>query len=76
MIRFRHILKEEIIEYPVNDRAIRIVDIPPGYTHSIENIGAGDMITLFWANEIFDPQRPDTYFVRVKGASDQLKAGT
>ena len=67
IIRFRHILKGEIIEYPVSDRAIRVVDIPPGYTHSIENVGSGDMITLFWANEIFDPQRPDTYFVQVKG---------
>lgn len=75
IIRFRHILKEEIIEYPVNDRAIRIVDIPPGYTHSIENVGAGDMITLFWANEIFDPQRPDTYFIKVKERDgDKVKA--
>ena len=65
IIRFRHILNGEIIEYPVNDRTIRIVDIPPGYTHSIENIGTTDMMTLFWANEIFDPQRPDTYFVKV-----------
>jgi UDP-2-acetamido-2,6-beta-L-arabino-hexul-4-ose reductase len=75
IIRFRHILKEEIIEYPVNDRAIRIVDIPPGYTHSIENVGAGDMITLFWANEIFELQRPDTYFVEVK-EGDRYKTGS
>lgn len=77
IIRFRHILKEEIIEYAVNDRAIRIVDIPPGYTYSIENAGADDMITLFWANEIFDPQQPDTYFVKVKdGDSGTPKAGS
>lgn len=66
IIRFRHVLGEQIVEYPVNDREIRIVDIVPGYTHSIENVGEGDMITLFWANEIFDPQRPDTFFVKVK----------
>lgn len=60
VIRFRHVLGEEIIEYPVNDRQIQIVDIPPGYTHSIENVGRDDMITLFWASEIFDPQKPDT----------------
>ncbi|HEV2209602.1 MAG TPA: NAD-dependent epimerase/dehydratase family protein [Verrucomicrobiae bacterium] len=66
LIRFRHILGSEIVEYAVSDREIRIVDIPPGYTHSIENTGSGDMLTLFWANEIFDPQRPDTYFVKVK----------
>jgi len=66
IIRFRHLLGGGIIEYPVNDREIRVVDIPPGYTHSIENTGQGDMITLFWANEIFDPARPDTFFEKVK----------
>ncbi len=65
VIRFRHVLGDELLEYPVNDRAIQVVDIPPGYTHSIENTGATDMITLFWANEIFDPQRPETYFEKV-----------
>jgi UDP-2-acetamido-2,6-beta-L-arabino-hexul-4-ose reductase len=65
-IRFRHVLSKEVIEYPVNEREIRVVDIPPGYAHSLENTGAGDMLTLFWANEIFDPQRPDTYSERVK----------
>lgn len=65
LIRFRHILGGEVIEYPVSDRAIRIVDIPPGYTHSIENTGSTDLLTLFWANEIFDPQHPDTCFEEV-----------
>ena len=61
VIRFRHVLDQQVVEYPVTDREIRIVDIPPGYTQSIENTGVADMITLFWANEIFNPQRPDTY---------------
>jgi UDP-2-acetamido-2,6-beta-L-arabino-hexul-4-ose reductase len=65
VIRFRHVLGDRIVEYPVNDREICVVDIPPGYTHSIENTGSADMITLFWANEIFDPQRPDTCFEKV-----------
>jgi UDP-2-acetamido-2,6-beta-L-arabino-hexul-4-ose reductase len=65
VIRFRPVLGTEIIEYPVSDQQIKIVDIPPGYTHSIENTGSTDMLTLFWANEIFDPQRPDTYFLKV-----------
>ncbi|HEY9174941.1 MAG TPA: NAD-dependent epimerase/dehydratase family protein [Verrucomicrobiae bacterium] len=74
VIRFRHVLGDEVVEYPVNDRAIQVVDIPPGYTHSIENTGAADMITLFWANEIFDPQRPETYFEKVgegRGKSEE-----
>lgn len=61
IIRFRHILKAEIIEYPVSGREFRVVDIPPGYTHSIENIGQSDLIVLFWSNEIFDPLIPDTF---------------
>lgn len=65
VIRFRHVVTQELVEYPVSDRNIQIVDIPPGYTHSIENTGDTEMITLFWANEIFDPQRADTYFEEV-----------
>ena len=65
VIRFRNVLGSEVIDYRVDDRAIRVVDIPPGYTHSIENTGEEEMITLFWANEIFDPARPDTYWVPV-----------
>jgi UDP-2-acetamido-2,6-beta-L-arabino-hexul-4-ose reductase len=55
----------EVIEYPVSGKEIRVVDIPPGYTHSIENVGDDEMIVLFWANEIFDADRPDTYFEKV-----------
>jgi UDP-2-acetamido-2,6-beta-L-arabino-hexul-4-ose reductase len=65
VIRLRHVLAEEIIEYPVDDLNIQVVDIPPGLTHSIENTGDTEMITLFWANEIFTPSRPDTFFVPV-----------
>jgi len=67
IIRFRHILGKEVIEYPVSGEDFRVVDIPPGYTHSIENVGDGTLVTLFWAGEVFDPERPDTYFERVQG---------
>lgn len=65
VIRFRRIDSEEILKYPVDDQAIQVVDIPPGYTHSIENTGEGEMICLFWANEIFAPKKADTYFAPV-----------
>lgn len=61
LIRFRDLATDQICEYPVSDREIKVVDIPPGYTHSITNVGASEMIVLFWASEIFDPQQPDTY---------------
>ena len=65
IIRMRQIESSEVVEYRVRGEAFQVIDIPPGYTHSIENIGAGDMVTLFWASEIFDPDRPDTYFLPV-----------
>jgi UDP-2-acetamido-2,6-beta-L-arabino-hexul-4-ose reductase len=65
VIRFRHILGDEVIEYLVSGSEFRIVDIPPGYTHSIENVGQTDMIVLFWANEIFNPGNPDTFGLAV-----------
>jgi UDP-2-acetamido-2,6-beta-L-arabino-hexul-4-ose reductase len=71
IIRFRKIIPEgrdqraEIIEYRVRGEEFRVVDIPPGYTHSIENVGTGEMVTLFWANQVFDPEQPDTYFEEV-----------
>jgi UDP-2-acetamido-2,6-beta-L-arabino-hexul-4-ose reductase len=66
IIRFRHILENEIIEYPVSGHEFRVVDIPPGYTHSIENVGETDLFVLFWANEVFDPQQPDAIYESVK----------
>lgn len=65
VIRFRHILSKEVIEYPVSGEKIEVVDIPPGYTHHIENIGDDKMIVLFWANQIFNPDKPDTYIYPV-----------
>jgi len=57
--------KSEVIEYRVSGEDYRVVDISPGYTHSIENVGEGELVTLFWANQIFDPEKPDTYFEEV-----------
>jgi UDP-2-acetamido-2,6-beta-L-arabino-hexul-4-ose reductase len=65
VVRFRHIEGGEMIEYPVQGTEFKVVDIPPGYTHSIENVGDGELITLFWASEIFDPSRPDTVYEEV-----------
>jgi len=65
IIRFRKINSSEILEYPVDDTTISVVDIPPGYTHSIENNGDVEMICLFWANQVFDPEVPDTYWEKV-----------
>ncbi len=65
LIRFRKIDSDEIIEYRVSGEKIEVVDIPTGYTHSIVNVGETDLITVMWANECFDPDHPDTYYLEV-----------
>lgn len=65
VIRFRQPNSEEVIEYFVSSDKLEVVDIPTGYTHNIENLGEVDMVTLMWVNEIFDSNRPDTYFLPV-----------
>ncbi|MBV5341173.1 MAG: NAD-dependent epimerase/dehydratase family protein [Deltaproteobacteria bacterium] len=65
VIRFRQIDGAEVIEHRVSGRDFRVVDIPPGYTHHITNIGNGELVTLFWASEIFNPDKPDTIFLKV-----------
>ncbi len=64
-IRLRHVQSKEIIDFIVSDEKLEVIDIPPGYTHSIENIGTSELITLFWASEIFDPNASDTYYEEV-----------
>jgi UDP-2-acetamido-2,6-beta-L-arabino-hexul-4-ose reductase len=65
IVRFRHIEDETVLSYPVRGDDFRVIDIPPGYTHSIENIGEGELVTLFWASEIFNPDKPDTIYEEV-----------
>ena len=53
-------------EYVVSGSDLRVVEMIPGYTHSITNLsGTDDLVTVMWANEAFDPENPDTYFEEV-----------
>lgn len=65
IIRFRQIFSDEVIEYRVSGEKLQVVDIPCGYTHNIENVGDGEMVTVMWANEAFDPEHPDTFAMQV-----------
>ena len=66
VIRFRKIGSDDIIDYFVSGEKLEVVDIPTGYTHNIENLGENDMVTIMWASEAFDPDRPNTLFLEVK----------
>jgi UDP-2-acetamido-2,6-beta-L-arabino-hexul-4-ose reductase len=65
VIRFRKIGEEKVYEYFVSGDKLEVVDIPVGYTHNIENLGDTPMVTIMWACEPFDKERPDTYFIEV-----------
>lgn len=64
-VSLRRIDGSERLDFDVDGENVQIIDIPPGYTHSIVNTGDEDCVTIFWANEIFDQSRPDTYFREV-----------
>lgn len=64
-ISFRQIFSDEVYTYDVDETNIQIVTIPPGYTHKIENVGDTEMVLFLWCNEIFDKDKPDTYFMEV-----------
>jgi len=65
IIELRDILSKDKITYKVSDKKMEIVEMIPGYTHNIRNISNDEMILLIWANEIYDPKNPDTYFLEV-----------
>lgn len=65
LIRFRKIDSQEIIDYYVSGDKMEVVDIPTGYTHNIINVGDTDLVTFMWSNEVFNPDKPDTYFLEV-----------
>ena len=65
VIRMRAVDGNVIEEYPVSGSDYCVIDIPPGFTHSITNVGSGELVTLFWSSEIFDPNRTDTHYLPV-----------
>jgi UDP-2-acetamido-2,6-beta-L-arabino-hexul-4-ose reductase len=66
LIRFRRVDGDSrVLEYPIKGTEFKVIDIPPDFTHSIENTGCVDLVVLFWASEIFNPDMPDTLPLKV-----------
>lgn len=67
LIQQRKYGTDEVIEFEVSGENIEAVHMLPGYTHNIINLSETEnLVTVMWANEIFDPDRPDTFFELVK----------
>ncbi len=65
VIRLRRIGSEKVVEYNILADKPRFVEIPIFHTHSIENVGSNELYTLFWSNELLDPDNSDTYYEEV-----------
>ena len=61
VIRLRRMLTDEVIDFEVNGDEPSVVDMPTMWAHSIKNVGTEELVTLFWAHELFNPEAPDTY---------------
>ena len=67
LIQERKIGTDEVIEFEVSGERIQAVHMLPGYTHNIINLSETEnLVTVMWANEMFDPNRPDTFFEAVR----------
>jgi UDP-2-acetamido-2,6-beta-L-arabino-hexul-4-ose reductase len=67
LIQLRCVGSDEVLNFYVSGDKIEAVHMLPGYTHNIINLSdTEDLVTLMWANESFDPDRPDTYFEPVE----------
>ena len=60
LIRLRKLFTSEVVEFPVTGEHPGIVDMPTFWAHSITNVGSEPLVTLFFADELFDPANPDT----------------
>jgi len=65
LIQMRRVGTEVVHEYHVSGTKPAYVDMPIYYTHNIKNIGNEELLTIFWINEFFDPNDPDTYYEEV-----------
>ena len=66
LIKLRKIGSDEVFEFEVSGDKIEAIHMLPGYTHNIINLSdTEDLVTLMWANEQFDPSRPDTFGEKV-----------
>lgn len=66
LIQQRKIGTDEVIEFEVSGEKIEAVHMLPGYTHNIINLSnTENLVTVMWANEAFDPKKPDTFFEEV-----------
>jgi UDP-2-acetamido-2,6-beta-L-arabino-hexul-4-ose reductase len=72
LFKFKNIDTGQYHEIVTSSQQPQIVETVPGWTHDITNIGNDEMIVMLWANEVFEKDRPDTYYSPLTKISNQL----
>lgn len=65
LIQLRKYNTEEVLNFELDGEQSSYVDMPIWYTHNIKNVGEDELLTVFWINEFYDPNDPDTFFETV-----------
>ncbi|CCH17335.1 NAD-dependent epimerase/dehydratase family protein [Micromonospora lupini] len=73
-ISLRRVGDTDVVRFPVSGDEPVVIDMPTMWAHNITNTGPDELLTLFWTNELFDPQRPDTWPEPV-GGEQRVPAG-
>ena len=65
LFKFRNLNTGKVLEIKTEGKSPRIVDTIPGWAHDVTNVGSEEMLVMLWANEVFDPKKPDTFSCEV-----------
>lgn len=65
-ISLRKVLTNDVIDFDIDGSKPAVIDMPTLWVHNITNTGTDDLITMFWADQLFDPEAPDTYWEPVR----------
>ena len=69
-IALRRVLTDEMVRFKVDGDTPALLDMPTMWVHNIRNAGDSELVTLFWADQLFDPEHPDTFRSRSRGPAD------
>jgi UDP-2-acetamido-2,6-beta-L-arabino-hexul-4-ose reductase len=67
-ISLRRVGDSDVLRFPVNGAEPALIDMPTMWVHKLVNTGTDELVTMFWTNELFDPERPDTWAEPVDAA--------
>jgi UDP-2-acetamido-2,6-beta-L-arabino-hexul-4-ose reductase len=68
-IGLRRLYSDNIVRFSVSGTQPCFIDMPTMWVHNIRNVGDGELVTMFWADQLLDPANPDQYPMKVEEAT-------